>query len=30
MEHELALSNLAAMVDKVAHGDIDFHIATVD
>ena len=27
MENELALSNLAAMVGKVAHVDIDFHTA---
>jgi len=30
MENELALSNLVAMVEKVAHADIDFHIATAD
>ena len=30
MRNELALSNLVAMVEKVAHADIDFHIATAD
>ena len=30
MENELALSNLVAMVEKVAHADIDSHTATAD
>jgi len=30
MGDELALSNLVAMVEKVAHADMDFHTATID
>ena len=30
MENELALSNLVAMVEKVAHADIDSHTATAN
>jgi len=30
MDNEFALSNLFAMVEKVSHADIGFHISTVD